>query len=102
MTMLAGDHGLKLSSESDALDVLSSGLAACIFQEDDLHSEFFDLSNGVAGAVFQKFVNYQYRVAFVLSDVQRTPRIRELVIDHENHPYIRFFSSIEDATAWLS
>ena len=102
-SLFARDHGLRLHSESDALDVLSIGLPACIFFVDDLHREFFDLSNGVAGGIFQKFVNYRFRVAFIMGDMQqRNQRVKELMIDHKNHPYIRFFANAEDATTWLT
>ena len=55
-SLLARDNGLSLNSESDALEVLSSGLRACIFYPQDLHPEFFDLSNQIAGNVLQKLI----------------------------------------------
>ena len=100
---LARDHGLVLESEADALDVISSGLRACIFLPDDLASDFFELSNGIAGSVFQKFVNYGYPVAFVVPEAHEYgARVTELIRDHRTHPCVRFFHSIDDATAWVA
>ena len=99
---LARAHKLRLHSEQDALDVLSSGLRSCIFTPAELHPQFFDLSNQIAGTVFQKFVNYSFPIAIVIAeDHSYGGRIEELVRDHQRHPFIRFFFSIEDAQAWI-
>jgi len=101
--LLASNNGLRLHGEQDALDVLSSGLAGCVFEIADLHPEFFELSNGIAGAALQKFSNYQYRVGIVLPDLSdMSVRVQELARDHAAHPFIRFFSTIEEAESWLS
>lgn len=102
-SIVAAENGLRLHSEQDALDVISSGLPACIFTPDELHPDFFNLSNGIAGQIFHKFVNYNYQVAIVTPESHRYgERIAELIRDHKTHPCIRFFQSIEDASAWLS
>jgi len=101
--LLASDNNLVLHSTNDALDVLSSGLSGCIFTPEDLHPNFFDLSNRIAGDVFQKFVSYDFRVAFVVpTNHAYGDRVTELMREHRNHSCVRFFSSIEDANAWLS
>ena len=102
-TLLASAHNLSLQSEADALDVLSSGLAGCIFTPEDVHPEFFDLQNGIAGEIFQKFVNYNFRVAFIVTaDHQFGERVTELIRDHSRHPCIRFFETVEAAESWLT
>lgn len=101
-SLLAHAAGLSLHSEQDALDVLSSDLPACIFTLDDLHADFFDLQNGLAGGCFQKFVNYNYRVAFILPEPHTLgARVSELVSDHRTHPTIRFFNTEALALSWL-
>lgn len=101
--LLARDNGLKLLSADDAIDVISSGLPGCVFATSDLSPEFFDLSNGIVGAVFQKFINYGFRVAFVLPhDHGLGDRITELAREHARHPCVRFVTSQEEAFAWLS
>lgn len=102
-SLLAADAGIRLHSEADVLDLLGSGLAACILTVDDLHPQFFDLRNGLAGAVFQKLVNYRFQAAIVLPlDHGYGPRITELVRDHRRHPLIRFFPTVAEAEAWLA
>ena len=102
-SILAKDNNLKLSSINDAMDIMSSGLDCCLFTVDDIAPEFFKLSNGVAGEVFQKFVNYQFRVALVIpSDHSFGDHVTELVRDHKRHSVVRFFESIDEAREWLA
>lgn len=101
-SLLARDSGLKLHNEADALDIIGSGLRGCILTPDDLHPDFFVLSNRIAGTVFQKFVNYNYRVAIIVGeDHEYGARVTELMRDHRRHPCIRFFSSVDEAESWL-
>lgn len=101
-SLMAKDHGLYLDSVSDAIDVKGIGLPGCIFTEADVGRDFFDLRNGIAGEVFQKFVNYNLRVAFVVSSEHSYgDRVTELIRDHKRRSSVRFFSSIEEAKAWL-
>ncbi len=100
---LAGDNGLGLRSLDDAMNVLSSGLPGCIFTLEDVSPEFFDLRNGLAGEVFQKFVNYKFRVVFVLPPEHGLgERITELAREHRNHPCVRFSTTLEEAEEWAS
>ena len=102
-SLLARDAGLRLDSEQDALDVMGSGLSACIFTANELHPEFFDLANGIAGGIFQKFVNYGYRIAIVLPEEHGLgPRITELAREHAQHPLIRFVTDEAEAVDWLT
>ena len=102
-SLLAKDHDLVLHNESDALDVMSAGLPAAIFQPSDLHPDFFELSNQIAGNVLQKFVNYHFRVAIIVADNHAYGvRVTELIRDHQRHPTVRFFPTIDDAYEWLT
>lgn len=101
-SLLAKDHGLYLGVVSDALNVIGSGLPGCIFTETDLAVNFFDLRNGMAGEIFQKFVNYNFRVAFILSaEHGHGDRVTELIRDHRRHSSVRFFGTVEEAMSWL-
>ena len=102
-SLLANKNNLKLTSVDDAMELISSGLPGCVFTLDDLGENFFDLRNGIAGEVFQKLVNYNFRTAIVFPPSHTLGiRITELVRDHTHHPCIRFFESEEDAIGWLS
>lgn len=101
-SFMAKDHGLYLGSPADALDAIGSGLPGCIFTESDLSPDFFDLRNGIAGEVFQKFVNYHFRAAFIVpKEHQYGERVTELIRDHRDHASVRFFETIEAAEGWL-
>ncbi|MCI0389284.1 MAG: DUF4180 domain-containing protein [Acidobacteria bacterium] len=83
-------------------------IAACIdaegliLTEDDLAQEFFDLRSGLAGELFQKFMNYRVRVAIVLLDPEAYgERFSELAYEHKSHSMIRFVRSKDEAEAWL-
>lgn len=103
VSLLAKDHGLFLAEESDALNAIGSGLPGCVFTEADVSVEFFNLRNGMLGEVFQKFVNYNFRAAFILPSIHdHGERISELVIEHKTHPLIRFFNTSEEALGWLN
>ena len=100
--LLAKENNLKLRNLDDAMDILASGLPGCIFTLDDLSNDFFHLSNRVAGEVFQKFVNYNFKAAFILpSNHALGERVTELARDHARHNCIRFFETIEQADMWL-
>lgn len=99
----AADLGIRLDEPGDALAAIGSGEHGLVFRVGDLHADFFDLSNGLAGEIFQKFVNYRQRAAFVLDeDHGLGDRVTELVRDHRRHPCIRFFTSVEAAEEWLA
>ena len=61
-----------IASEADSLDVIGalygSGAELVVFTTGQLAPAFFDLRNGLAGAILQKFQNYGLRVA-ILGDI---------------------------------
>jgi len=102
----AVERGLLISSEGDALDAVAicgeHDTQRLLLTESNLGHEFFELSNGLAGAVMQKWMNYAMRVAFVLIDPEPYgPRVVELAREHSRHPSLRFFTSRQSAVDWL-
>ena len=68
----------------------------------DLPADFFKLNTGLAGELFQKFVNYQLPLAIVVNDVFALgSRFAELIREHHSPPLIRFFTDTDSANAWL-
>lgn len=103
--VVASQAGIKIGSFSDISEVLGAtyGMAGLLLSEADLSPEFFDLRTGLAGEAFQKFTNYELRVALVLSDYSAYgQRFSELAYEHSTHPLIRFFNSADAARVWLS
>ncbi len=100
--LFAAHHNIRIECEADALQALGVPGPGLIFQLSDLAPQFFDLASGLAGAVFQKFMNYNVRAAFVLPvDHQFGPRVSELAREHAQHPNLRIVTTDAEAVAWL-
>jgi Domain of unknown function (DUF4180) len=97
--------GIRISSMSDISDLIGAtyGADGLILTESDLEPEFFDLSTGLAGELFQKLTNYQLRTALViLEPAAHGVRFAELAFEHRTHNLIRFCSSETQALEWLN
>jgi Domain of unknown function (DUF4180) len=102
--LIASDSGISIRSFRDISDAVAAcfGTDGLILTKDDLAQEFFDLHSGLAGELFQKFINYKLRVAIVLPDPEAYgERISELAYEHKSHNTIRFVRSKDEAEAWL-
>lgn len=99
----AGKYNYKLRNVDDALDVIAGGQPGCIFTLDDVSGDFFNLKNEIAGDVFQKFTNYNFKAAFIIPDNHNFgERITELIRDHARHNCVRFFSNVNEADRWIN
>jgi hypothetical protein len=102
--LVASDMGISIRSLSDISDALGAclGSEGLILTEDELSEEFFDLRTGLAGELFQKFINYRLRLAIVLADPEASgKRFSELSREHRSHSLVRFFRSKDQAEVWL-
>ncbi len=102
--LVASDSGISIRSFRDIPDAVGACLGAdgLILAEDDLSQGFFDLSTGLAGELFQKFVNYKLRVAIILPNPEaHGERFKELAYEHSSHSLVRFVRSRDEADAWL-
>lgn len=103
--ILASEEGISIQSLRDINDALSAsfGSAGLILTERDVTPALFDLRSGLLGELFQKFTNYQIRLAIVLiASNTYGERFSELVYEHRTHNLIRFVNSEEEARAWLA
>jgi Domain of unknown function (DUF4180) len=102
--LVASDSGISIRSFRDISDAITAcfGTDGLILTEDDLAQEFFDLRSGLAGELFQKFINYKLRMAIVLPAPEAYgERISELAYEHKSHNMIRFVRSKDEAETWL-
>ena len=102
--VIASGSGISIGSFTDISDALGAciGRPGLILTENDLAPEFYDLRSGLAGELFQKFMNYRLRIAIVLPDPQAYgERFNELAYEHRSHSMIRFVSSQDEAITWL-
>jgi hypothetical protein len=102
--LLASEAGIAIRSMTDISGAVGAtfGTGGLILTESDLAPEFFDLKTGLAGELFQKFTNYQLRLALIVSDPQRHgDRFNELAREHRSHSNIRILRTQDEATAWM-
>ena len=102
--IIAGDAGISIRSFADISNALGEclGSGGLILTESDLAAAFFDLRSGLAGELFQKFINYKVRIAIVLPNPKaHGERFAELAFEHASHDMICFFGSENIARAWL-
>jgi len=102
--IVASEAGISIQSLGDISDAIGKcfGAKGLIVTEADVSPDFFNLRTGFAGELLQKFVNYKIQLAIILpSPNSYGERFAELASEHSMHPTIRFFSSKEQAIAWL-
>jgi Domain of unknown function (DUF4180) len=102
--VIASEAGISISSLKDISNAVSAtfGTAGLILIESDLAPEFFDLKTGLAGELFQKFMNYQLRLAIVVPNPEHYgDRFNELAREHQTHNNIRIIRTEEEADAWI-
>jgi hypothetical protein len=102
--VFASESGISIQSFDDISDAVGKcfGARGLVLTEADLGREFYELRTRLAGELFQKFVNYQIRIAIVLPNPNsHGERFAELANEHRTHPIIRFVDSVEAAKAWL-
>ncbi|MBI5870314.1 MAG: DUF4180 domain-containing protein [Actinobacteria bacterium] len=103
--VIAADSGISIKSINDISEAVGAcfGAAGLIITEDELAPELFDLQSGLAGELFQKFTNYDLRLAIVVPDVGKYgERLIELASEHATHRTVRVFDTIDSAQKWMS
>jgi PadR family transcriptional regulator, regulatory protein AphA len=103
----SNDDSRFLRKEQDALDIIAvcgeHDTQLVLIYEQNLSSDFFNLATGLAGAFFQKCVNYQVKVAFVIKfDNVKSERFKELISESNKSNHIRFFEDKQAAEKWLT
>jgi len=96
-----------INSVEDALDLLGNlyyqDFNKVIIQENNITPDFFDLKNGIAGEILQKFSNYRFRLA-VVGDFDKYTRksIKDFIYESNKIGQINFVSSVSEALHKLS
>ena len=91
-----------ISNAQDGLDLLGNlyyqGFDKIIIHEKNLTPQFFDLKNGLAGEILQKFSNYRIQLAIVGDFTPYTGEsIRAFITECNRQGHISFVSSVEEA-----
>lgn len=93
---------LIIKTAEDGLDLLGNlyyqDFDRIIIQEKNITPEFFDLKNGMAGEILQKFSNYRVRLAIV-GDFSPYPgkSIRDFIFESNKNRQINFVNSTSEA-----
>lgn len=87
------EEGLNLLGEA-----YFQGFDGIILHSENIGSEFFDLSTGIAGEVLQKFSNYRMKLAIVISpNLTKSKSLREFIRESNKVGHINFSETIGDA-----
>jgi len=91
-----------VNSADEALDLLGNlyyqGFDKIIIQEHNLTHDFFDLQNGLAGEILQKFSNYQVQLA-VVGDFSKYSRksLNDFIYESNKGRHVNFLTSVAEA-----
>ena len=95
-----------IQGEEDILDLVAlctePDLHKVLLSEDSLHSDFFDLSTGLAGKISLKLNQYRIKTAVVL-DLEKisSDRFKEWASECNRGGEIHFAPDILEAEKWL-
>lgn len=98
--------GMPLSSEKDAIDLVSgcfeNQIYNIVLHARALSDDFFKLRTGLAGMILQKFINYRIKVAVVLENDDKVKgKFRELLSESNKGNDFRTFFSAAEAEQWF-
>ena len=91
----------------DGIDLLGSlyyqGFDKIIIHEKNITPDFFDLKNGIAGEILQKFSTYRVRLAIV-GDFSKysSNSLKDFIFESNKGQHINFVSSCTEAVNILS
>lgn len=96
-----------INNTEDGLDLLGSiyyqDFDRVILHEKHITPDFFDLQNGIAGEILQKFSNYRVRLAIVGDFSKYTRRsVHDFIFESNKGKQINFVSSQAEALKVLS
>jgi len=98
---------LVIKTAEDGLELLGNlyyqGFDKIIIQVKSITPEFFDLKNGMAGEILQKFSNYRVRLAIVGDFTPYSGKsINDFIYESNKNGQINFVSSTGEALNILS
>lgn len=99
--------GIVITKAEDGLNLLGNlyyqGFDNIILPEKNITPDFFDLKNGMAGEILQKFSNYRVRLAIVGGFTLYTGKsMKDFIYESNKKGQIVFVKSVEEALLALS
>lgn len=101
------EDNIIINTTSDGLNLLGNlyyqGFDKIIIHEKNITPDFFDLKNGIAGEILQKFSNYRVRLAIVGDFSKYTGKsINDFIYESNKGRQINFMASQLEAIKVLS
>ncbi|MCZ4242972.1 DUF4180 domain-containing protein [Pedobacter punctiformis] len=98
---------LIIKTAEDGIDLLGNlyyqDFDKIIISEQNITSDFFDLKNGMAGEILQKFSNYRVRLAVVGNfSPYQSKSIKDFIYESNKGRHINFLDSTAEALKKLS
>ena len=96
-----------ISTAEDGLDLLGNlyyqGFDCIVLYENNVTPDFFDLKNGIAGEILQKFSTYRVRLAIV-GDFSKysSKSLTDFIYESNRGKHINFVNSTTEAIKILS
>lgn len=93
-----------LVSATDLLgNMYYQGIEKIILHQKNITDEFFNLRNGMAGEILQKFSNYRMRLAIVGDFTGiNSKSLRDFIRESNKNRHVNFVGSIEEAISVLN
>ncbi|UKJ09197.1 DUF4180 domain-containing protein [Solitalea lacus] len=96
-----------ISNNEDGLDLLGNlyyqGFDKIVIHEKDITTDFFDLKNGMAGEILQKFSTYRVRLAIVGDfSKYKSKSLNDFIFESNKGRHINFVTSTVEAIKILS
>jgi Domain of unknown function (DUF4180) len=103
---ITSDETIIITTE-DGLDLLGNiyyqGFDGIVLHEKNFTPDFFDLKNGIAGEILQKFSTYRVQLVIVGDFSKYTSKsLTDFIYETNKGRHINFVSSISDALKILS
>lgn len=96
-----------INTTEDGLDLLGNlyyqGFDSIVMNEKNITPDFFDLKNGMAGEILQKFSTYRVRLTIVGDFSKYTGKsLKDFIFESNKSRHINFVFSTEEAIKVLS
>jgi hypothetical protein len=96
-----------ISNNQDGLDLLGNlyyqGFDKIIVHEKNITPDFFDLRNGMAGEILQKFSNYRVRLAILGHFTPYSSKsLKDFIYESNKNGHINFVNTLTEALKVLS
>lgn len=91
-----------IANPEDALDLLGNmyyqGFDKIIIHEKNITPDFFDLKNGIAGEILQKFSNYRVQLTIIGNfSAYESKSLRDFMFESNKLGHINFVGSVSEA-----